>query len=154
MKIEHAQIEDLPEILELQNIAFRSQAMIYNDFKIPPLIQTLEEIRQDFLNQTYLKAVIDDKIIGSVRGYEEEGICYIGRLMVHPDFHNNGIGTKLMYKIEEFFNKTKRYELFTGHKSERNLYLYQKLGYNKFKMEKINNNLNMVYLEKVNEELK
>ena len=83
-----------------------------------------------------------------MRAYEKEGTGYIGRLIVHPDFQNQGIGTKLIHKIEAIFQDAKRYELFTGHKSKRNLYLYQKLGYKKFKTEKINENLKLVYLEK------
>jgi hypothetical protein len=37
----------------------------YNDFTLPPLTQTLEEIQADFQKMVFLKAVIDDKIIGS-----------------------------------------------------------------------------------------
>ncbi|WP_198936769.1 GNAT family N-acetyltransferase [Domibacillus epiphyticus] len=32
------------------------------------------------------------KIIGSVRAYEKEGICYIGKLMVQPAYQNKGLG--------------------------------------------------------------
>ena len=148
MIIKQAEKEDLGEILELQKLAFRSQAEIYNDFSIPPLIQTLEEIEQDFQNQTYLKAIINEKIIGSVRGNEDNGTCYIGRLIIHPDHQNQGYGTKLMQKIESLFNEAERYEIFTGHKSEKNLYLYKKLGYNKLKSEKITEDLSFEYLEK------
>ena len=151
MIIALAEKEDLGQILELQKLAFRSQAEIYNDFSIPHLIQTLEEIGQDFLTQTYLKAVINKKIIGSVRGYESNNTCYIGRLIIHPDFQNQGYGTKLMAKIESIFKNVERYEIFTGYKDVKNLYLYQKLGYKKFKLEKVNENLFFEYLEKVNE---
>ena len=151
MIIALAEKEDLGKILELQKLAFRSQAEIYNDFSIPPLIQTLEEIEQDFLTQTYLKAVINKKIIGSVRGYESNNTCYIGRLIIHPAFQNQGYGTKLMAKIESIFKKVERYEIFTGYKDEKNLYLYQKLRYKKFKLEKVHENLFFEYLEKVNE---
>jgi hypothetical protein len=41
-----------------------------------------------------------------------------------------------------------RYELFTGHKSKRNLYLYKKLGYCEFRREKVSENLSLVFLEK------
>ena len=149
MIIEQVEIEDLREILELQKLAFKSQAEIYGDYSIPPLIQTLEEIKQDFQNQTYFKAIKNEKIIGSVRGYEDNNTCYIGRLIIHPDYQNKGYGTELMQKIESFFSKLERFEIFTGHKDEKNLYLYQKLGYKRFKIEKINKNLSFVYLEKI-----
>ncbi len=74
--------------------------------------------------------------------------CYIGRLIVHPDFQNQGIGIRLMKEIENFFMECKRFELMAGHKSERNLKLYKRLGYTKVKTEKLTENLDLVYLEK------
>lgn len=148
MEIERAMISDAEEILSLQKLAYRSEAEIYNDFNIPPLVQTLESIEKDFENQYFLKAVMDGKIVGSVRAYTKEGTCYIGRLIVHPDFQNRGIGTDLMNEIERIFNTCRRFELFTGDKSERNLYLYQKLGYKIFKKAKITDQTMVVYLEK------
>ena len=148
MGIERAIISDAEEILSLQKLAYRSEAEIYNDFNIPPLVQTLESIEKDFENQYFLKAVMDGKIIGSVRAYTKEGTCYIGRLIVHPDFQNRGIGTDLMNEIERIFNTRRRFELFTGDKSERNLYFYQKLGYKIFKKAKITDQTMIVYLEK------
>ncbi|HEY9707962.1 MAG TPA: GNAT family N-acetyltransferase, partial [Oculatellaceae cyanobacterium] len=77
--------------------------------------------------------------------------CFIGRLMVHPDFQNQGIGTKLINEIEKRFNQVRRYELFTGYRSEGNLYLYQKLGYSLFKTERISEQVSLLYLEKLNQ---
>ena len=148
MEIERAMISDTEEILVLQKLAYRSEAEIYNDFNIPPLVQTLESIEKDFENQYFLKTVMNGKIIGSVRAYTKEGTCYIGRLIVHPDFQNRGIGTDLMNEIERIFNTCRRFELFTGDKSERNLYFYQKLGYKIFKKAKITDQTMVVYLEK------
>ena len=151
MEIERAMISDAEKILSLQKLAYRSEAEIYNDFNIPPLVQTLESIEKDFENQYFLKAVMDGKIIGSVRAYTKEGTCYIGRLIVHPDFQNRGIGTDLMNEIERIFNTRRRFELFTGDKSERNLYFYQKLGYKIFKKAKITDQTIIVFLEKKTE---
>lgn len=148
MIIERAITSDAEEILSLQKLAYKSEAEIYNDFNIPPLVQTLREITADFERQIFLKATINGKIIGSVRAFAEEETCYVGRLIVHPDFQNQGIGTKLMNEIESLFKTCRRFELFTGNKSERNIYLYQKIGYKIFKTEKISDNITFVYLEK------
>jgi hypothetical protein len=53
-----------------------------------------------------------------------------------------------MNEIEKIFNTCRRYELFTGDRSEKNIYLYQKLGYTIFKTAKITNLTTIVYLEK------
>ncbi len=149
MIIKPATVSDAEEILSLQKLAYQSEAGIYNDFNIPPLNQSLEEIKDEFDDKIFLKAVVDERIIGSVRVFVEQKTCYIGKLIVHPDFQNQGTGTKMMNEIEKFFNKAKRFELFTGHKSKRNIYLYQKLGYRRFRTEKITDNLELIYLEKI-----
>ena len=146
--IDRATVADAEEILSLQKLAYRSEAEIYDDFNIPPLLQTPEEIKKDFENQTFLKATLDRKIRGSVRAFIKEGTCYIGRLIVHPDFQNRGMGKELMQRIEEIFKEAQRFELFTGHRSEKNLRLYRKLGYEISKTVRANDRLNMVYLEK------
>lgn len=148
MIIKRATVDDAQEILILQKLAYQSEAEIYNDYNISPLIQTLKEIKDEVKDKYFLKAVVNEKTIGSVRAFVKEETCYIGRLIVHPDFQNQGTGTKLMDEIENLFNKAKRFELFTGHKSEPNIYLYQKLGYRIFRTEKITENLELVYLEK------
>jgi ribosomal protein S18 acetylase RimI-like enzyme len=152
MLIEQAKVEDAEEILKLQKLAYQSEAEIHNDYSIPPLTQSIREIETEFENQIFLKASVDDrKIIGSVRAYVRQGTCFIGKLIVHPDFQNQGIGTLLMHEIERRFGYAKRFELFTGHLSKRNMYIYQKLGYLAFNREKVNKNLELVYMEKTNE---
>jgi len=42
----------------------------------------------------------------------------------------------------------KRHELNTGHKSSRNLYQYQKLGYREFKSMPVDEKVTMVFMEK------
>jgi len=147
--IERAKLEDAKEILDLQKSAYQSEAEIYDDYTIPPLTQTVEEIRKDFERQIFLKASMGGRIIGSVRGFLREETCFVGRLIVHPDFQNHGIGKKLMNELERHFSQTERFELFTGHKSERNIHLYQKLGYQIFKTETVTKDLQLLYMEKL-----
>jgi ribosomal protein S18 acetylase RimI-like enzyme len=151
MEILKAIKEDLAEILDLQKVCYTENAMRYNDFDIHPLTQTIEEIENDFKEGIFLKAIENSKIVGSIRAFEKDGTCYIGRVIVHPDFQNKGIGQNMMNKLEKLFKNTYRFELFTGHRDDKNLYFYQKLGYKPFKQIKINDNLNMVYLEKMKE---
>src|SRR4030042_5025803 len=81
MSIQKATVSDAEELLALQKRAYRSEAEIYNDFRLPPLVQALESMEEDFRNQVFLKALMDGRIIGSVRAYSKEGPCYIGRLI-------------------------------------------------------------------------
>ncbi|OGS35354.1 MAG: GNAT family N-acetyltransferase [Elusimicrobia bacterium RIFOXYB2_FULL_49_7] len=150
MLLERAVIEDASQILEIQKLAYQSEAILYNDSSLPPLTQTIDELRQQFTSSVFIKAVDNNQIIGSVRAYEKEGTCYIGRLIVHPDHQKQGIGTKLMHEIEKIFIKSTRFELFTGSKSKKNIRFYEKRGYIMFKIDKINDKVNLMFMEKLN----
>ena len=150
MEIKEAQIDDLQKILELQKLCYHESAVRYNDFHIPPLMETIEELKNDFRYSTILKAVEDSQIIGSIRGNKKNDTCFIGRLIVHPQFQNKGIGRQLMSATENLFSVVSRYELFTGFRDDKNLYFYNKLGYKEFKQVKINGDLTFIYLEKLN----
>jgi GNAT superfamily N-acetyltransferase len=146
--IEKASIDDAEEILRLQKLAYISEAEIYDDFNIQPLVQTLDQIKEEFAARVFLKVILDGKIIGSVRASEKDGTCHIAKFIVHPAYQNRGIGTHLMNRVEELFCHCKRYELFTGHKSAKNLYLYQKLGYKIYRHEHVSDKFQFVYLQK------
>jgi phosphoribosylanthranilate isomerase len=145
-----AEIDDLDEILALQKLAYQSEAQLNNDFTIPPLTQTLDEIRAEFGQAVFLKALQDGKMIGSVRGRLDGDTCHIGRVIVHPEYQNKGIGSRLLREIERRVN-ARRFELFTSQRSERNLYLYRKFGYRDFKQVPLNERVTLIFLEKLND---
>ncbi len=148
VEIERARMEDAEEILRLQKLTYRSEAEIYDDPFIQPLTQSIEEVREEFGSHSFLKAEIEGRIVGSVRARDESGTCFVGKLIVHPDFQGRGIGTALMSEMEDFFHNASQFELFTGHKSERNLRLYEHLGYERFGEEQANDTLTMVFMRK------
>jgi catechol 2,3-dioxygenase-like lactoylglutathione lyase family enzyme/GNAT superfamily N-acetyltransferase len=149
-KISDANYEDLAPILYLQKCCYLPEAEIYNDYSIPPLTQKIEDIKSDFEKQTILKLEYSNKIIGSVRGFLRDGTCYIGKLIVDKDYQNMGFGKQLLEAFEGKFKNAGRFELFTGVKSSKNLFLYNKLGYKEFKEEKLNE-ITIKYLEKVSD---
>ncbi len=104
MIINKATISDAEEVVALQKVGTQSEAEICNDSNIPPLIQTSKSTKEDFENHFFLNPLMDKRIIESVRACSRKGTCYIGRRMVHPDFQNRGIGTRLMNEIERILN--------------------------------------------------
>ena len=145
--ISYVKRDDVEEILQLQYLAYQSEAALFKSRDIPPLKETLEEVIEEFEAGTVLKLVEDGKIIGSVRASEKDGTVYIGKLMVHPARQRRGYGRHLLEEIEKCY-PGKRYELFTSTRSIDNISLYQKCGYKIFDNKVISDELEFVYLEK------
>ncbi|UCZ52756.1 GNAT family N-acetyltransferase [Bacillus shivajii] len=144
--------QDAEKILEIQKQAYKREAITYNNNQIAPLIETVEQVRKDLETKVIFKAVRNDEIIGSVRGFVENETCYVERLMVSPSHQGKGIGKKLMGSLENYFSHCKRFDLYTGSKSVYNIRFYQSLGYKQYKTEMIRENINFVFLEKINED--
>jgi ech hydrogenase subunit C len=163
---------DAPEILALQKIAYQSEAELYGDDSLPATQQTLQDMENDFERVpdrvaalangqhaagdgrtkadqiVFLKAVVNGKIIGSVRGYALGETAYLRRMIVHPYFRRRGIGRRLLKEIENTFPDVKRFEAKTGHQSKRNLFQLSRGGYQVFRTEPFAPNINWVYLQK------
>ena len=152
INIERAGFDDLSDILNLQKIAFISEAELYDDYNIEPLNQTLDSIQNDFKVYLYLIAKHNNQIIGSVKARETGDFCWIGRLIVNPEYQNNGIGRMLLTEIQGLFSTTQRYMLCTGFRSTKNIRLYESLGFKIIEeVDDVNNpNVKMVRMVKEN----
>ena len=149
MKISPAELNELPAILELQKAAFQSEAALYNNPSIPPLIETLAEMEKVFAAGVVFKAEVDGEIAGTVRVTLDGKTVHVARLAVKPEFRKRGIGKALLLKCETVFPPATRCELFTGSKSENNIRLYEATGYRRFKEEPVGAGVSLVYMEKV-----
>jgi len=167
-----AEKSNAPQILALQKAAYQSEAGLYGDDGLPALQQTLEELEDEFDRRpnreasylgargpqkdpekdpdhvVFLKAVANGRIIGAVRGYAVDDTAYLSRVIVHPYYQGRGMGRRLTEEIEKAFPAVRRFEIFTGHLSERNLRQFHKLGYQEFKREPFTPAITWVYLQK------
>jgi GNAT superfamily N-acetyltransferase len=146
--IHDAGTPDAPAILALQKRAYESEALLYQERNIPPLTQTLESMREELGAGRVLKALDGERIVGSVRARELEGVCQIGRLIVEPDLQGKGIGTRLMRSIEAAFPAAQRFELFTGERSAGNIRLYERLGFKRLHEQVLSPTFTLVFMEK------
>jgi ribosomal protein S18 acetylase RimI-like enzyme len=149
VRIAPAERSDAAEILELQKRAYQSEAVLYDDWSIPPLTQSLDEIKNEFGSMTFLKACTADRLIGSVRASIHDGTCSIGRLIVHPEYQHKGTGSRLMAAMEKEFPAAQRFELFTGSRSEGNIRFYERLGYRVFRTERSSPRVEIIFMEKL-----
>lgn len=143
-----AEKDDAPEILALQKVAYQSEAELYGDDSLPALQQSLPDIQADFERMVFLKAVVNGKIIASIRARHEDNTAHLSRMIVHPYFRGRGLARRLVADMEQTFPAVKRFEAFTGHKSKRNIHTFTQLGYRTFKTEPFTPSINWVYMEK------
>ncbi|GEA11115.1 GNAT family N-acetyltransferase [Alteromonas sp. KUL49] len=148
MEICHATIEDAEKLLELQRLAYQSEAQLHNDFSIPPLTQTLDELKADFESKTILKIVEEGQLLASGQARLVSDTCHIGRMAVWPELQGKGVGGKLLSALETLFPQANRVELFTGEFSASNLAMYKRRGYVEFKTAQLGKT-RVVYLERV-----
>ena len=124
--------DEAGELLTLRRAAFVTEAQIYGDPNIPPLTQTLGELRADLAAHGVitLGARSGHRLVGSVRVVLEDKKATLGRLAVAPDLQGKGIGTQLLLAVVPHLpDDTEEIWVFTGQDSVQNLAMYTKHGY-------------------------
>jgi GNAT superfamily N-acetyltransferase len=144
--------EDAGEILTLQRAAYVTEAQLYGDPFIGPLVESLDQARKAIETSTVLKAVDGTRITGAVRVKVKGTTALVGRLVVAPDQQGRGIGAALLDAVHEHiaeeFPEVAVFDLFTGHLSEGNLRLYRRHGYRETSRDRTQEHLTMVHLRR------
>lgn len=151
--ISTAEHSDAEKILKLQYLCYQSEAELYGDYSIEPLTQTLDELRAELAGGCVLVARLGEEVVGSVRGaVDDDGTARIGKLIVHPRLQRHGLGGRLLSAVEDRLaaeEEAKVYRLFTGHRSQVNLRMYRKLGYEQVgAAQPVSRRLSLVTMEK------
>ncbi|WP_411075158.1 GNAT family N-acetyltransferase [Streptomyces sp. cmx-4-7] len=166
--ISAADARDAEHILKLQYLCYQSEAELYGDWSIEPLTQSLDALRAELEEGQGLVARLGDEVVASVRArVDEDGTVRIAKLIVHPRMRRHGLGGRLLDAIERHFAEgaatsappgtgtgteaappVKRFQLFTGHRSEVNLRLYRSKGYAQVATRELGPRLTLVTLEK------
>ncbi|MFE3454492.1 GNAT family N-acetyltransferase [Nonomuraea sp. NPDC059194] len=146
--IARAVAQDAGEILTVQRAAYVTEAQLYGDPFIPPLVESADQVRRAIASALVLKATDGDRIVGAVRGQLAGATCLVGRLMVAPDAQGRGIGTALLEALHEQVAEARAFDLFTGHLSEDNLRLYRRLGYKETHRERMDDHLTLVHMRR------
>jgi ribosomal protein S18 acetylase RimI-like enzyme len=132
--------DDAGEVLTLQRAAYVGEAMIYDQF-LPPLFETLDEVKDVLSSDVTVLGIRDrGRLIGAVR-IKPDG--EIARLAVAPDRQHEGLGTTLLRAAIERGGTW----LFTGDRSEANLRLYRRHGFEETHREPVPGH-ELVYLKR------
>ncbi|MFE2052930.1 GNAT family N-acetyltransferase [Streptomyces sp. NPDC059459] len=143
--------QDAEQIFRLQYLCFQGEAARHGNYRIDPLVQTLDSVREEVGADCVFVARLGDEVIGSVRGrVTEDGAASIGTLCVHPRLQGHGIGARLLRAAESALageRGAKRFRLHTG-RSESNLRLYRRVGYETVGTAQGADGIPMIILEK------
>lgn len=141
---------DAGEVLTLQRAAFVQEALIYGTVQMPPLTQTLDELRAELVENLGCVAIMDGRMIGAVRARADGRLLLIGRLAVAPDMQDHGVGTRLLEAVERRGREAgcREAELFTGSLSVANLGLYERAGYHETARVEGDDGIAQVFLRK------
>jgi predicted N-acetyltransferase YhbS len=138
---------DAAAVLAVQRAAFAIEARLYGDQQLPPLVESVEQVRADLERSLGLVAVIADRLVGSVRVRVDGQSLHLARLAVAPDQQGRGLGALLLARAEQVAPATEAV-LFTGHLSESNLRLYAKAGYVEQRRVRVDDLVTLVHLRK------
>ena len=139
---------DAKKILSLQRIAYRQTANAYDDYLILPLCETTLEITKELERKIFLKAVIDNILVGCIRTKADGTRCRISRLVVHPDFRGRDIEEKLLRHVERIDPSNESFEAIVYDKSQ-DRDIFEKLGYRIMDKVSLSDRIAMLHLEKV-----
>ncbi|CAL9375081.1 hypothetical protein SUDANB58_00936 [Streptomyces sp. enrichment culture] len=144
--------QDAEQIFRLQYLCFQSEAALYGNYRIDPLVQTLDSVREEVAGDCVFVARLGDEVVGSVRGrLTEDGAASIGKLCVHPRLQGHGIGARLLRAAESALAEehgATHFRLRTGHRGEGGLRLYRRAGYEAIGTARGADGIPMVVLEK------
>ena len=125
--------DDAGEALTVQRAAFVAEARTYGTADIPPLSETLEQLRHEIETTVTIGAFAGRRLVGSARLTVEGSVGWISRVAVAPDQQGRGIGAGLLEQVEDAAPPSvTTFQLCAGGRSETNIAMYQRRGYRDF----------------------
>jgi tRNA (guanine37-N1)-methyltransferase len=128
--IERAVPADAAEIFTLQRACWLQEAMANERFDIPPLHETLDDVRSEIGRWDTYVVRRAGRLVAAVRGRLDGEVWDIGRLMVVPDLQGSGLGRRLLdFILAAAPEEATSYGLVTGERSVRNHRFYKRAGF-------------------------
>ncbi len=125
-----ATAEDAAQVLVLQRCCWVQEAIANETLDIPALTESLEEVREWLTTWSVWQVRLGHRLVGAVRARLDGDVWEIGRLMVAPDLAGHGLGRRMLAFAEAAAPASaRRFALYTGARSTRNIAMYQRAGY-------------------------
>lgn len=116
------------EIINLQRESYQKEAELIGTTQIPPLLETVKDIRQNN-TEKIIGALKKDHLIALI-AYEIDApdTITISRLAVHPNAFRQGLAKKLFHKLEQTTDAN-IYLVSTGKANIPAIKFYEKMGF-------------------------
>ena len=151
IKLKRAQWSDCRELHDIQRRSFASLLEKYQDFDTSPAAETLERIRQRFLQDIteYYLICLGDTAVGMMRVCNYKDRCRLSPIGILPEYQGRGFAQQAMKLAEKAYPAARKWELDTIAQEEKLCHLYGKLGYRHTgKTVRIKEGMDIVFYEK------
>lgn len=143
---------DIKEIWEMQVEAFKSLLKKYQDYDMSPATETYENVLNKYKQPwtSYYFIIRNNEKVGVIRVIDKEDGSRkrISPIWIMPAYRNQGLAQLAMREVEKIYGSN-HWQLDTILQEQANIYLYEKLGYNRTgKIENIKDGMDIVYLKK------
>ena len=134
VKFEKMTIDDLEEHIVLQRKAFLPLLTKYHDGNFSPANITKDEMKRRIENPQgiYLKILVDNLNIGGIYSYNcnnKTKEMYLSTIYISPNMQGYGLAQEAIQYLESICSETKTWWLEVPENESKNIYLYQKFGY-------------------------
>lgn len=136
--LERAIKSDAPKLAEIQKASFDDESKHFNNNEIcGPLGYDSVSWQEEMMHSCeYFKVLYNGEIIGGAMIFiETNQVHNLGRIFIDPNYQNQGIGKKVMKKIEGSFPDSVKWWLDTPRWSVKNHHFYTKCGFTKVREE-------------------
>lgn len=134
------------EVMEIQKRAYEQEALLIGTKEIPPLHETVEELKQ--CGERFLGCYVDGVLAGVLSYKMNSNMLDIHRLFVDPEFHRQGFAQKLLDSIEGNNSGFEKVIVSTAAGNKPAIRFYEKNNFREVGKKKINSELVLIVFEK------
>ncbi len=144
--------QDAEQIFRLQYLCFQSEAALYGNYRIDPLVQTLDSVRQEVASTASCRpARRRGGRLGARQGHRGRRRGYRQALRPPPASRDTASARACCARRRRPWSRSaapRRSASLTGHRSEGNLRLYRRVGYQTVGRAKGDDGVELIVLEK------
>ena len=134
-------------VYDLQQLSYLEESKLIDYPNLPPLLESIDDLM--ISKETFIGFYQGVQLLGVISCLISNEVLEIGRLIVHPHHFRQGIAKKLLKYVEGFQSQILLLKVSTAQKNMPAIKLYENQGYHQKSIERLQDGLTIVHLEKV-----